>query len=93
MPVTVRFFANFRDATGRDWVVVEKAADVASLLDELSKKFGENLTKLLFSSGTRELRKDMTILVNGKPIRLLEGVNTPLKDEDVIAIFPPVAGG
>ena len=93
MAVTVRFFANFRDAAGKDREVVEKAADVASLLDQLCRRFGGNLVKLLFSSDKKELREDMTILVNGKPIRLLNGINTPLKEGDVVAIFPPVAGG
>ena len=93
MAVTVRFFANFRDAAGKDCEVVEKAADVASLLDQLCRRFGGNLAKLLFSSDKEELREDMTILVNGKPIRLLNGINTPLKEGDVVAIFPPVAGG
>ncbi|GAJ22964.1 unnamed protein product, partial [marine sediment metagenome] len=42
---------------------------------------------------TRELRKTVNILVNGRGLDLLQKLDTPLKDGDVVAIFPPVAGG
>ncbi len=93
MPITVRFFANFREATGKGQEFVEGVNDVGSLIDELVKRYGDNLSKFLYHKKTRELRSDVSIMVNGKPIRLLRGVETPLKDGDVVAIFPPVAGG
>jgi molybdopterin synthase sulfur carrier subunit len=93
MTIVVRFFANFRDATGKDRVEVDRAADVASLLNELTKRFGGRLEKMIYHENKKKLREDVNILVNGKPIRLLEGPNTLLKEGDVVAIFPPVAGG
>ncbi len=33
------------------------------------------------------------IMVNGHDITLLDGLDTVLKPEDQIAIFPPIAGG
>jgi MoaD family protein len=93
LAVTVKFFANFREATGREQERVEGVADVASLIDELVKRFGKRLVEQLYEPGTRKLRGTVHILVNGRGINLLEGLKTPLKDGDVIAIFPPVAGG
>ncbi|MDI6884534.1 MAG: MoaD family protein [Hadesarchaea archaeon] len=93
MPITVKFFANFREAVGKEQEQVEKAKDVASLLEELARRFGDKLTKELYSPGTKKLRDTVNILVNGRGIRLLEGLDTPLKNGDVVAIFPPVSGG
>ncbi len=91
MAITVRLFANFREAAGEKQAQVEGAKDVASLLDELVSKFGDPLSEQLYSPGARELRNTVNILVNGVSAR--QGVETPLKDGDEVAIFPPVSGG
>ncbi|KUO41471.1 MAG: hypothetical protein AVW05_02620 [Hadesarchaea archaeon DG-33] len=93
MAVTVKFFAGFREATGKIQDSIEGVNNVTSLLDELVRRFGEKLAERLYSSDTRELRKTVNILVNGRRLDFLQKLNTPLKDEDVVAIFPPVAGG
>lgn len=72
---------------------MEGVADVGSLLDELVRKFGERMLAQLYEQGARKLRGTVNILVNGRSIDLLEGLKTSLKDGDVVAIFPPVAGG
>lgn len=93
MAITVKFFANFREVTGKGQERVEETKNVASLLDELVRRFGEGLSEQLYSPGTRKLRETVNILVNGRGISLLQELNTPLKDGDVVAIFPPVSGG
>jgi molybdopterin synthase sulfur carrier subunit len=89
--VTVKLFANFREAAGVDKTVVEGAADIASLLKALVAKFGDDLRRNLFDG--EKLRDTVNILLNGKSVELHEGLNTKLKDGDVVAIFPPVSGG
>lgn len=93
MAVTVKFFAGFREATEKKQERIEGVNDVTSLLDELVRRFGKKLAERLYSSDTRELRKTVNILVNGKRLDFLQGLNTPLKDGALVAIFPPVAGG
>jgi adenylyltransferase/sulfurtransferase len=93
LAVIVKFFASFREAVGKEQESIEAVTDVASLLDELVKKFGEKLVEQLYQPGTKKLRETVHILVNGRAINLLEGLSTPLKDGDVVAIFPPVSGG
>jgi len=46
---------------------------------------------LLFRNG--ELSSFYHILVNGKNVRQLDGKITILKDDDIIAILPPIGGG
>lgn len=91
LAVTVKLFANFREAAGRDQVKIQ-ADDIKDLLDELAKISGARLTGQLYDK-TGKLRDTVHILVNGRGINLLKGLNTRLKDGDTVAIFPPVSGG
>jgi adenylyltransferase/sulfurtransferase len=93
MAITVKFFANFREAAGRDKAQVEGAADVGSLIEKLVKLCGEKLAREIYLPNSKELVETVHILVNGKVINILNGLDTPLKDGDVVAIFPPVSGG
>jgi len=50
------------------------------------------LKNILFDE-TDQLHKWIIILRNGRNINVYNGLDTKLTDGDVIAIFPPVAGG
>ncbi len=91
--ITVKFFANFREVVGREQIEVTAVRDVATLLDELVQRFGERVAEQLYESGSKKLRETVNVLVSGRGINLLSGLNTKLKDGDVGAIFPPVSGG
>ena len=93
MSITVKFFAGFREAIGKRGEVIEGINNIVSLIDELVRRFGEKLAERLYSSNTRELRKTVHILVSTRKVNFLQKFNTPLKDENMVAIFPPVAGG
>jgi molybdopterin synthase sulfur carrier subunit len=93
MAVVVKFFASFREATGKGQESIEEVKNVASLLDELVRRFGEKLAEHLYHSDTREIRKTVNILVNGRSLDLPHELDTLLKDGDIVAIFPPVSGG
>lgn len=89
----MKFFANFREAVGQERVEVAAVGDVAALLDELVRRFGEKITEQLYGPSSKKLRETVNVLVNGHGINLLSGLDTKLKDGDVVAIFPPVSGG
>jgi len=93
MAIVVKFFASFREATGVGEVAIPAASNVGGLLDELVGRFGERLTSQLYHPKTKRLLETVNILVNGRGINLLEGLDTSLKNGDVVAIFPPVSGG
>ncbi|MFH1821462.1 MAG: ubiquitin-like small modifier protein 1 [Methanobacteriota archaeon] len=93
MAVMVKFFANFREAAGKDQELVEGPVDLASLFDELTRRFGNKFIKQLYSQKEHKIRETVSVLVNGKRADLHHALKTPLKDGDVVAIFPPVAGG
>jgi adenylyltransferase/sulfurtransferase len=91
MAITVKLFANFREAAGEDQIKIQ-ADDIKTLLDKLTKIGGATLTEQLCTKNGK-LRDTVHILVNGRGINLLKGLNTRLRDGDTVAIFPPVSGG
>ena len=66
-------------------------ATIRSLLAELTGRYG-GLDELLFIA-PETLRDFVNILKNGRNIHFLAGLDTPLEDGDIIALFPPAAGG
>ncbi len=91
MGVTVKFFANFREAAGVDKAEVKDVKDISSLLNALVARFGAKLNEQLYVG--EKLRETVNILVNGRGVKFEKGTSTKLSDGDVVAIFPPVSGG
>ncbi|MEM0358742.1 MAG: ubiquitin-like small modifier protein 1 [Candidatus Hadarchaeales archaeon] len=89
--VKVKFFAKFRELAGGEEMEVE-AENVRSLLLILKEK-REGLGKALLEEGGKDLKKTVKVLVNGREVRWLKGLDTPLKKGDVVYLFPPVGGG
>lgn len=66
-------------------------ATVSQLLDLLISKHSGITGELFISPGV--FKPYVNILKNGRNITFIKGLETVLEDGDVIAIFPPVAGG
>ena len=90
--MTVLYFANLRQLTGckeEEWT---KAAPLLrDLLAGLVAEHGAALGQWLFE-GDR-LNRWISIFINGRDVVHLKGLETPLNSNDVVTIFPPVAGG
>ena len=89
--VTVYIPTPFRRATGNRDRIEVKAADLAALLDELEKSYGG--LKGLVRDEAGAVHNHINIYVNSEAIEALEGLGTPLKDGDEVAIIPALAGG
>jgi sulfur-carrier protein len=92
MKVHVKAFATFREVMDNQ-VEMEftGGATILTLLTDLTGRYG-GLGELMFATPDT-LRDFVNILKNGRNIHFLSGLNTPLEDGDVIALFPPIAGG
>lgn len=89
----VKFFANFREATGESEIEIKPEGNIGILIEQLVDKFGEELKNQLYESKKRKIRKSVNILVNDRQIDLDGELEKKLSDNDVIKIFPPVSGG
>jgi len=88
----VRLYATLRDSTGGGRVDLPDTCDtVGEALDVLIERF-PGLAPLILTA-PRELRPMIAVMVDGRDIRHLDGLTTPLTEASAIDIFPPVAGG
>ncbi len=89
----VRLYAGLREAAGQRDFEVDLPEDgvVGDLLKRLIALRPKLDGKILDKDG--HVRQYVAVFVNGRDIRHLNGVATPVRPQDDIAIFPPVAGG
>jgi len=95
--VAVRFFTSLREITGRREETLEFSDDekvtVDMVLKRLAERYGEEFVEYVYESEGGEVKGFLQFLVNGRSASTLNGLNTELVDEDVLAIIPPVGGG
>ena len=89
----VKVYATLRDVVGSSTTQVDGSSDmtVDEILNELIARYPAIRQKLLLNG--KELHPAMHILVNGRDMRYLEGLETVVTAKDEIRIFPPVGGG
>lgn len=93
MQVTVRTIGPFSDRMGFQQLNVKLTGHtVSDLLQQLCKERGDQFRNVVFDE-KGNLRSYIKLLVNGRGLHLLQGLKTVLSEGDVVAIFPPVAGG
>jgi len=69
-------------------------ASLKSLMEELGKQLGDDFKQMIFDPETSQLNRHIAVMINGRHCsHLPDGLDTQLKDGDVVAIFPPIAGG
>lgn len=84
--IRVRLFANLREFTKTKELAIE-GNNVREVLEVLCKRF-PGLESMLLKD--KDLRPHINVFLNGSSIASLE---TILKQDDELAIFPPVSGG
>ena len=89
----VRFYATLRDLVGVSAtdLPVEGTADIRHVLDRLIEAYPPLHDKLWDAEG--DWSGFVTVLLNGRSIQWLQGLDTLVTDDDAISLFPPVGGG
>jgi molybdopterin synthase sulfur carrier subunit len=94
MVITVRFIGALRSVSGKSKCSI-KADDGASVREVLDKLVEEKpkLRRALIDSELDDPRPNALILVNGKDISVLNGLETLLKSGDEVVFVPVLHGG
>jgi molybdopterin synthase sulfur carrier subunit len=91
--MTVKFFAYLREYTNCKIVDFPYQEDVRKLTQALSETYGNRLREKLLTPDGTDLGEEIIILVNGRHVEHLGGIDTKLLPTDTVSIFPVVAGG
>jgi molybdopterin synthase sulfur carrier subunit len=94
MAVTVRFVGALRHFSGAGKLELDckRCTSLSELVNELVKEVPE-LKRSLIDPQLEDPRPNALILVNGREISVLNGLETKLKDGDEIVLVPVVHGG
>jgi len=88
---TVRFPALMKFYVDNQSEFIVDGATVSELLDNLLLRYPTLKSHLFDANG--DLRRHFNIFVNGVHLRELNGMQTPLKDEDKVILIASAAGG
>lgn len=94
MPITVRFIGSLRASAEKSRFTLELKKTI-SLREVITKIVDEQprLKRALIDPELDDPRTNALILVNGKEISVLQGLNTKIKDGDELVLVPVVHGG
>ncbi len=91
--VDVSFYATLRQIVGTKHVAFDLGAGATAqrLLDAAGERFPE--LKALIWQPDGSLSDYVKVFVDGRDIRHLQGLDTPIPPDATVDIFPPAAGG
>ena len=93
--VEVRFLGIFQRFSGkkRFKLILEEPATVRKAVMKLTEIFSKDFSQVLVDSQLDDPRPNALILVGGKEISALQGLETEVKDTEEIVLVPMIHGG
>ena len=93
MKITFRAFASLREIIDTDekTLILPQGEKIKGLLESLCNTYPRLRAHLFDPTG--QIKPYFIILKNGRNIVSLQQLDTVIDENDVIAVFPPVAGG
>lgn len=93
--VDVRFLGIFQRISGKKHfqMKLEEATTIRKVILKLTETFSNEFKQVLVDSQLDDPRPNALILVGGKEISVLKGLETQVNDADEIVLVPMVHGG
>lgn len=94
MAVTVRLIGSLRASIGKSTfkLKLEKAVSLRKIVTKIVEK-EPKLKRVLIDPELDDPRTNALMLVNGREISVLQGLDTKLRDGDELILIPVVHGG
>jgi molybdopterin synthase sulfur carrier subunit len=94
MGITVKFVGAFRGLSGRGKLIISHKDSIAlkNIVEEMVEKLPQ-LNRALVDPELQDPRPNTLILVNGREISVLNGLDTMLKNGDEVVFVPVIHGG
>ena len=96
MRISLKLYGVFRSAAGTDAVSLdlpERKPTIRSAVAELVTRPGCGELERLILGGSDDPRSNTLILLGGREITALTGLDTELKEDDEISLLPIAHGG
>lgn len=90
MSVEVRVPTILRPFTGGEKAVTATGGSLQAVIADLDASYPGIADRLLENGG---LRRFVNVYLNDEDVRFLDGLHTPVAENDSITILPAVAGG
>lgn len=89
----IKIYATLRDVVGASSIQLNHQPDmtVGQMLQAIYSQYPNLRAKLTL--GAENLHSAVHILINGRDMRYLNGLETVVAPHDTVRIFPPVGGG
>lgn len=92
--VDVRFLGIFRGFSGKSRITLKlKQPTVRKVIQKLADSLSAEAKRLLVDPELNDPRPNALILVNGKEISVLKGLETEIKEGDEVTLIPVAHGG
>jgi molybdopterin synthase sulfur carrier subunit len=88
---TVKIPPVLRPSTGGAKEIEAGGGNVGDVLRALTEQHPETRSQLFSEDG--ELNRYVNVYLNDEDVRVLDGLQTPVKPEDTVVILPAMAGG
>ncbi len=95
MKITVHSILQLKEVLGGKDVeiIVPEGTNISGLLAGMVEIWGDSLSSHIFKQGSEDIHPYVRLMVNGKSIQSLNGMETVLKDGDEVLLIPLAAGG
>jgi molybdopterin converting factor small subunit len=92
MTITVTFYGPLERWAGKK-TFYAKGSSVQDVLIALETQIGKSVLEHLVHSKDGKIKSHFHVLLNGKDIESLNGLDEKVRDGDIITCVPPVGGG